>query len=118
MRINRKRLMKRLEYLCLFFKNNMSRFKKVSIGTVAVPGNLTTGTTQIDPKKKFTKIEVERDEEGNIRYPIYVSPTLQILNLGVIEWERPHYHSEKNFFPLGFKTLREYTSMFKIGERS
>ena len=36
----------------------------------------------------------------------------------MIEWERPAYHSEKNFFPIGFKSLREYTSMFKVGTRS
>ena len=33
-------------------------------------GDLSMGTTQIDPKKKFTKVEVERDECGNIKYPI------------------------------------------------
>ena len=42
---------------------------------------------------------------------------MQILNLGVIDYERPNYHSEKNFFPLGYKALREYTSMFKLNER-
>ena len=85
--------------------------------TTIRPSDMTTGQTRIDPQKKFTKIEVERDDYGNIKYPIVVSPTLSILNLGSIEWERPNYHSEKNFFPIGFKAIREYTSMFKLGER-
>ena len=49
--------------------------------------------------------------EGNIIYPIVISPTLSILNLGVIEWERPAFHSEKNIFPIGYKSLRKNTSM-------
>ena len=61
---------------------------------------------------------MDRDENGNIKYPIVVGPTLSILNLGVIEYDRPNYHSEKNFFPIGYKSLREYTSMFRINERS
>eukprot|EP00347_Sterkiella_histriomuscorum_P008411 403345196 len=113
--VPRKRLQKRLEFLCLFFKEQLMKLRKNTSNGRA--GDLSTGITQIDPKKKFTKIEVERDDQGNIRYPITVSPTLQIFNLGTIEWERPFYHSEKNFFPIGFKSLREYTSMFRIGER-
>ncbi len=41
-----------------------------------MPGNTQMGATQIDPAKKFTKISVDRDEEGNIKYPIVVSQTL------------------------------------------
>ena len=78
---------------------------------------MTCGQTKIDLKRKFTKIALERDLEGNIVYPINVSPALKILNLGVVEYERPAYHSEKNLFPVGWKSVREATSMFKIGER-
>ena len=92
----------------------MVKFRKT---TSAKPGDLTTGETKIDPKKTIPKVNVDRDDNGNIKYPIIISPTLQILNLGVIEWERPNYHSEKNFFPIGFKSLREYTSMYKINSR-
>jgi hypothetical protein len=68
-------------------------------------------------KKRFTKINVERDLEGNIVYPIVVTPTLQILNLGYVDFERPAYHSEKNIFPIGFKSLRRGTSMTQIGKQ-
>jgi hypothetical protein len=67
-------------------------------------------------KKKFTRVNIERDLEGNILYPIVISPTLSILNLGVVEWERPAYHSEKNIFPIGFKSLRKGTSMVTLGK--
>jgi hypothetical protein len=43
---------------------------------------------------------------------------LHILNLGEIEYESPYYHTEKNLFPKGFKSLREHSSMFKLGERA
>lgn len=36
----------------------------------------------------------------------------------MIDWERSAYHTSKNFFPIGFKSLREYTSINKIGERA
>jgi hypothetical protein len=68
-------------------------------------------------KKKFTKVNVERDLEGHIIYPIQISPTLTILNLGVVDWERPGYHSEKNIFPIGFKSVRKGTSMTTLGKQ-
>jgi hypothetical protein len=39
-------------------------------------GDKTMGQTRIDLKKKFTKVNIERDLEGNICYPIVISPTL------------------------------------------
>ena len=46
------------------------------------------GKTKLDPNKPITACKVERDYEGNIVYPIVVTPTLKILNLGVVEYER------------------------------
>lgn len=78
---------------------------------------MSTGQTKIDLKKKFTKINLERDLEGNIVYPINVAPSLQILNLGVVDYEREAYHSQKNIFPIGWKSVREATSMFTLGKK-
>ncbi len=50
--------------------------------------DFSTGNTKIDPSKPITACKVDRDQEGNIRYPIIVSPTLRILDLGVIEYQR------------------------------
>ena len=80
-------------------------------------GDMKCGATKIDMQKKFTRITVDRDLEGNIVYPINVSPTLQILNLGVVDFDRACYHSEKNLFPIGWKSVRKSTSMFSLGKQ-
>ena len=46
-----------------------------------------------------------------------ITPTLSILNLGVVDYERHAYHSEKNIFPIGFKSLRKGTSLTQIGKQ-
>ena len=68
-------------------------------------------------KKKVSKVVLKRDEEGNIVYPIRINSSLSILNLGRIEYERPAFHSERNLFPIGFKSLREHQSIHRSGER-
>jgi len=117
-KVSRKRLLRRLEHICFFFKNLLPKYKKIyEKEKQTKQANLETGVTKIDLKKKFTKINLQRDLEGNIIYPIQVNPSLQILNLGVVEYERPSYHSEKNIFPIGWKSVREGTSMFQMGKR-
>ena len=67
--------------------------------------------------QNISAVKVDRDEEGNVKYPIEVSGTLKILNLGIVEFERQTFHSARNIFPIGFKSVREYQSMFKAGQR-
>jgi hypothetical protein len=118
MMVKRKILLKRLEKLCNHFKVLLPKFKKLNEKLNGMrSGDKTTGQTKIDLKKKFTRVNVERDLEGNIVYPIIITPTLQILNLGTVEWQRPAYHSEKNIFPIGFKSLRKNTSMNVLGKQ-
>ena len=50
-------------------------------------------------------------------YPIVVSPTLKILNLGVIDYSRQFFHSNRNIFPIGYKSIRECASMIYAGQR-
>jgi len=71
-----------------------------------------------EPKKKIPKVSLQKDENGNIIYPITINSSLQIIDLGVIESERPQYHTEKNLFPIGFKSLREHNSQIRLGERT
>ena len=59
------------------------------------------------------EIKVEQDENDNFIYPIKVSASLTILNLGKIEYEREQYHTKKNLFPIGYKVQREAGSMYK-----
>lgn len=73
---------------------------------------------QIQIKKQKTgKNLIQRDEEDEIIYPIVVNNSLIIENLGIIDWTRPLYHTEKNLFPIGFMSLREHQSLVNPGER-
>ena len=76
-----------------------------------------TGRTKLDPSKPVTACKVEKDSDGNIVYPIVVTQTLKILNLGVVEYERANFHSHRNIFPIGFKSVRESTSMINPDKR-
>lgn len=69
--------MRRLEQLCYYFKEQLPKYKKLNDrvnGTRA--GDKSMGQTRIDLKKRFTKVNVDRDLEGNIVYPIVITPTL------------------------------------------
>lgn len=43
-------------------------------------------------------------------YPIVINNSLKILDLGAIEFNNPLFHTEKNIFPIGFKTIRKHAS--------
>ena len=75
---------------------------------------------KIEPlvKKRINKIEVNCDSEGNLDFPIEINASLTLLNLGSVEWENPNYHSEKNIFPVGFKTIREHGSIKQKGMKA
>jgi hypothetical protein len=64
------------------------------------------------------EIKVEQDEEGNFKYPIEVSGSLKILNLGRIEYEREQYHTKNNLFPIGYTVQREAGSMYTKGKKA
>lgn len=61
------------------------------------------------PQKKTKNVKnlLKRDANGEIIYPITVNNSLKIENLGKIDFIRPNYHTEKNLFPIGFKSIRE-----------
>lgn len=105
------KLLERVKNLCHNFKDGLDAFTKHCEREGNNAADKSTGNTRIDLKKKFTKVNVDRDSEGNVIYPIVITPTLSILSLGVVDWERPAYNSEKNIFPIGFKSLRKGTSM-------
>ena len=69
-------------------------------------------------KKLENKINVKRDSNGNIIYPIIINNNLKILNLGEIIYDNKNYHSEKNIFPVGYKSVREHQSMFNLLNRA
>jgi len=111
----------RINYLCEFFRDfstgSKSKKKKDMITSITgVSGNMIENPIIL--KKKVSKINIHKDEEGNIIYPININSSLQILNLGRLEHERQAYHTEKNLFPIGYQAIREHASMFNIGERA
>ncbi len=44
------------------------------------------------PGTKF-KVNIETDDDGNIKYPIIIHQSLKILDLGYIDSDRPAYHT-------------------------
>ena len=95
---------RRLEFLCEFYRDISSGSKSLKElryiiaakkrKTTEKPGASPGAAGTEKPKKKQSKL-VERDEEGNIVYPIILNPSLSILNMGRIEYERPGYHTAK-----------------------
>ncbi len=61
----------------------------------AGPDAATIASNKEKVKKRMSRVVIERDEEGNIQYPIVINPSLSIMNLGRIEHEKPGYHTEK-----------------------
>ena len=113
-------LLNRLNFLCEFFRD-------FSNGTKIKKKKDIIMSSDINPnKKKSTRVNLiasnkllmTRDEEGNIICPVNINSSLQILCFGKLEHEKTAYHTEKNLFPVGFKSVREHCSMFNIGERS
>ena len=67
---------------------------------------------------KASNLNVRTDESGNIIYPISVTGTLKIMNLGRVDYTRNLFHSASNIFPIGFKSVREAQSILEIGKRA
>ena len=65
-------------------------------------------------KKKDKKSKIK---EPTFDYPILVSNSIRILSLGKVEFKRPAYHSKTNLFPIGFKSVRNYTSMVNVEDK-
>ena len=103
----------RIEYLFEFIKNNVQptvlSHRKALTGFPGEPA-LT--------KKNKKDFSVHRDAEGNIIYPIAINSSLRLENLGVIEYDRKNFHTERNIFPIGFKSVREHQSIIKAGDRA
>lgn len=83
-----------------------------------INNNNDNSSANINNRKKASKLIVNRDKNGNILYPININASLKILNLGRICSDKIAYHSEKNLFPIGFKSVREHSSIKKLGERA
>jgi hypothetical protein len=110
----------RINFLCEFLRDFSTghKTKKKRDNLITMSNIVQSSEPQPIVKKKTSRLNIQRDEEGNIIYPIIINSSLQILNLGKIEWEKSSYHTEKNLFPIGYKAVREHASMNKLGERA
>lgn len=70
-----------------------------------------------DDNKKKAKFEINRDKDGNIRFPININPSLILVATGRVN-VNPNYHSEHNLFPVGYISIRTHASMFTRGVRA
>ena len=84
--MSKKKLLRRIENLCLYFKENMPKYKnslkrvdgektsyKRSRREETTGLDYSTGKTKFDPAKPVTALKVEKDSDGNIVYPIVVT---------------------------------------------
>jgi len=114
-------LINRLENICEFFDKHQGKYKqflkKNPVRSYNPNTNFTYGLTKLDPSKILNAIKIDYNEEGNVKYPIMVTGSLKILNLGVVEHERLSFHSARNIFPIGYKSIREQQSMFFPNKR-
>ena len=47
-----------------------------------------------------------------------MTQTLKVLNLGVIDYTRPEFHTQTNIFPIGFKSQRDAMGIVEVGKRA
>ena len=78
--VSKKKLLRRVENLCFYFKEMMPKYKNSIKKVHREKGNRldysTGGQTRLDPSKPITSCKVNKDSDGNITYPIVVSNTL------------------------------------------
>lgn len=105
-RLTEQKVLARMEWLCEIYKTVKEKIqdKKKKYKTFD------------ESTKKKAKFELNRDKEGNIKFPININPSLILEATGIISIN-PNYHSEHNLFPIGYVSLRTHASMFKKGTR-
>lgn len=106
--LSNEKIFGRLDFLCEFFKNQHNR---TNLKKRKVDKNFR------DESKKKLKNVIQVDDNGEIIFPIVISTSLKLQSLGVIK-PGPFYHSEHNLFPVGYKSLRVYASIFNKGEKA
>ena len=79
--------------------------------------NIRNGVRWNKPLKKLA-VDIQTDNQGNITYPIEITATLKILNLGFIDFKRPGFHSSSNIYPIGYKATRDHQSCVKPNGRA
>ena len=87
----------------------------------SITGNAPIKASQITLNQRAGtkyRVNIETDEDGNIKYPLIIHQSLRIMDLGYVDYERPWYHTQSNIFPIGFKSVRTHSSMISLGQRA
>ncbi|GAB0496128.1 hypothetical protein MMPV_007438 [Pyropia vietnamensis] len=62
-----------------------------------------------EPKQSMVH-RVLRNHDGTPKMPLQLG-VLTIESLGVIEYQRPGFHTERTLYPIGYRSLRNYLSL-------
>ena len=106
MKLSEAKILARMEWLCEIYK----------IVKEKVQDKKKKFKTFDELTKKKAKFELNRDKEGNIKFPININPSLILVATGIVNIT-PNYHSEHNLFPIGYISIRTHASMFTKGVR-
>jgi len=107
MKLAEAKILARMEWLCEIYK-----VIKEKVQDKKKKYNKT-----FDDNKKKAKFEINRDKDGNIKFPININPSLILVATGKVN-VNPNYHSEHNLFPVGYVSIRTHASMFTRGTRA
>ena len=105
---DKEKLSARVDFLCDYFKN---QHDKTNLKKRKVDKNF-----KDESKKKYKNV-VTKNENGEIVFPIVISSSQKLLNLGTIK-PGPFYHSEHNQFPVGYTSIRTYSSIFTLNKKA
>jgi hypothetical protein len=67
--------------------------------------------------KSKVKSKIQKDDQGNIIFPVKISGNLTLVSAGEIR-PLPAFQSDHNLFPVGYKSERIYQSMFEKGKKA
>lgn len=81
------------------------------------PQRNTEPVIESDTLEKKKKVKKSKISEFAFDYPIMVTNTLKILDFGKVEFKRLAYHSKTNLFPIGFRSVRNYTSIVNVDSK-
>lgn len=103
MKITKKKLLRRLEWLCTFFKDEVRgpNVPSVSVGQEVImqeqfpeePGQPLKSKYMRKKELKSAKVVINYDPNGRIIFPIDISNSLKILSLGYIDHSKPFFHN-------------------------
>jgi hypothetical protein len=100
----------RIQTLTTTTSNDTSKTKKVKQTSPA--------SLDDENKSKTSTPRVTANVARDIQMPITISTVTTILDLGVIEYNRKEFHTERYIYPIGFKSQRQYASYINPPERT